>query len=308
MATSLGDGTVAVVDLRTKRLVETLPARDGAVAEGLAFLPGGRRLATGGIGASVTVWDLRSRTVVRQLRFSEPVGATAVSRDGTMVAVQRQTSGGRDSHVEVRDLRSGGTLYTHTIRFGLGGLSFSGDGRMLVASGCCRGGSVVNGWDARSGAQRFHRTIAQKATAFALAPDSRTLAVGTGDGHVIVLDARSGAQRGQATTVAGSEVQQIAVSPDGRLLAVSPHNGGATLWDLRSRSRLGDEFPVSPGVIPQVAFEPNGRLLLTEFGSNIEWPTDRPTLQSFACQIAGRDLARDDWKDLLPTRAYRPVC
>jgi class 3 adenylate cyclase/WD40 repeat protein len=308
MATSLGDGTVAVVDLRTKRLVETLPARDGAIAEGLAFLPGGRRLATGGIGASVTIWDLPSRTVVRRLRFSEPVWATAVSPAGTLVAVQRQASGGRDSHVEVRDLRSGETLYTHTIRFGLGGLSFSGDGRMLVASGCCRGGSVVAGWDARSGAQRFHRTIAQQATTFALAPDARTLAVGTGDGYVMVLDARSGEQRGPATKVAGSQVEQIAVSPDGQLLAVSPHNGGATLWDIRSRNRLGDEFPVSPGVIPQVAFEPNGRLLLSELGSNIEWPTDRPTLQRSACQIAGRDLDRGEWKDLLPTRPYRPVC
>jgi hypothetical protein len=49
MATSLGDGRVAVVDLESKRPVATLPAQDGEIAEGLAFLPGGHRLATGGI-------------------------------------------------------------------------------------------------------------------------------------------------------------------------------------------------------------------------------------------------------------------
>jgi WD40 repeat protein len=314
MATSLGDGNVAIVDLQRKRLVTTLPARDGDVAEGLAFLPGGRRLATGGVAGKVTIRDLPSRTVVRRLRFSEPVRATAVSPDGTLIAVQRQ-AGQRDSHVEVRDLRSGETLYTHTVRFGLSGLgavgvglTFSGDGRMLVASGCCRGGSAVTAWDARSGAQRFHRTIEQQATTFAISPDARTLAVGTEDGHVIVLDARSGRQRGAAMKVAGSSIVQIAVSPDGQLLAVVPINGGAMLWELRSRSRVGDEFPVSRGVVPAVAFEPDGRLLITEFGSNIEWPVDQPTLQRSACQIAGRDLNRDEWTDVLPNRPYRPAC
>ena len=152
-------------------------------------------------------------------------------------------------------------------------------------------------------------TVAQHATAFALSPDSQTLAVGTEDGNVILFDARSGERRGAPMKVAGSLISQIAISPDGQLLAVVPINGGAMLWDLRSRSRVGDEFPVSSsGVVPAVAFEPNGRLLITEFGSDIEWPVDRPTLQRFACQIAGRDLSREEWTDVLPNRPYRPVC
>ena len=109
--------------------------------------------------------------------------------------------------------------------------------------------------------------------------------------------------------VAGSLITQLAISPHAQLLAVVPINGGAMLWDLRSRSRVGDEFPVSSAaIIPAVAFEPDGRLLITEFGSNIEWPVDLPTLQRFACQLAGRDLTRDEWTDVLPNRPYRPVC
>ena len=57
-----------------------------------------------------------------------------------------------------------------------------------------------------------------------------------------------------------------------------------------------------------MAFEPGGRLLITELGSAIEWPLDRPTLQRFACQVAGRDLTREEWHDILPNRPYRPVC
>ena len=309
MATSLGDGTVAVVDLESKRPVASLPARDGAIADGLAFLPGGQRLATGGIAGTVTIWDLASQAPVDRLRFSEPVWATAVSPDGTLVAVQRHAHRARDSHVEVRDLRSGERLYTHTISSGqFAGLAFSGDGRTLVASGCCSGASTVAGWDARSGARLFRRTVAQQAITFAFSPNARTLAVGTETGHVMVIDAQTGDRRGAAMKVAESGVFQIAVSPDGQLVAVAPANGGVTLWDLRSRRRLGDEFPQPPDVIPQVAFEPNGRLLMTEKSRAIEWPVDRPTLQRAACEIAGRDLTRDEWAGILPNRPYRPVC
>jgi WD40 repeat protein len=216
---------------------------------------------------------------------------------------------GRDANVEVRDLRSDEPLYTRAVSSGFFvGPSFSGDGRALVASGCCSGASTVAGWDARSGAPLFRRTIAQGAITFAFLPDARALAVGTETGHLLVLDGRSGEQRGTATKVAGSGVAQIAMSPDGRLVAVSPMNGGVTVWDLRSRRRVGDEFPQPPDVIPQVAFEPDGQLLMTEAGRAIEWPLDRPTLQRRACEIAGRDLKRDEWANILPNRPYRPVC
>lgn len=65
---------------------------------------------------------------------------------------------------------------------------------------------------------------------------------------------------------------------------------------------------MSAGVTPAVAFEPSGRLLITELGSALEWPLDRPTLQHFACRVAGRELTRDEWKNLLPSRPYRRVC
>jgi WD40 repeat protein len=125
---------------------------------------------------------------------------------------------------------------------------------------------------------------------------------------VILFDARSGEQRGTPTKVAGSPVLQVAISPDGRLLAFAGIDGNATLWDLRSRSRVGDAFRSPRGVAPAVAFEPGGRLLITEFGRNIEWLVDLPTLRRFACQIAGRDLTRAEWAEVLPNRPYRPVC
>jgi WD40 repeat protein len=309
MAATRGNGTVALIDLRTKRPIATLPARNGPWAEAMAFTPDGRRLVTGGTAGTVTIWDVRSHAVVRRLRFSGPVAAVAVSPDGRRLAVQLETGKGRDYRVEVRELRSGATVTRHSLRFGVGlytvgQVEFTADGRVLVALDCCRGGSRAVGWDARSGVRLFD----VPATTFALSRDSRTLAAGTGDGRVRFFSAHSGRRRGPATKMAGGTIFQLAVSPDGRLLAVSAADTTATVWEIRSRTRVGDAFPVANGLVPQVAFEPSGRLLITELGSALEWPLDRATLQRFACQVAGRDLTREQWHEVLPNRSYQPVC
>jgi WD40 repeat protein len=307
MAVSLGDGRTALRDPRSGRFVDILPARDGSSPAVPAFVPGGRRLATGGDAGTVTIWDVPKRAIVQRLRYREPVVWVAVSPDGTLLAVQRQSPGAQDAHVEVRSLRTGRTIYTRTTRFGAGGLAFTGDGRELVASGCCVAGSaVMSSWDARSGAQRFRRGVKQNFPAFALSPRQGTVAVGTEDGRVLWWDARTGRSLGTPTKVAPSEANQLAFSPNGRLLAVS----GATvvLWDVDTRKRVGSGFPSVKAWIPGIAFEPNGRLLIFQVAATIEWPTDRPTLQRSACRIAGRDLTPQEWRDLLPNRPYRRVC
>ena len=272
-----------------------------------AFLPGGRRLATGGSDGTVTVWDVPTRTIVQRLRYAEPVMSVAVSPDGTLLAVQRQSPGAPDAHVEVRVLRTGRTIYTHTTRFGAGGLAFTGDGRVLVTSECCVGGAAVSGWDARSGALRFRRAVTRTVIRPSrISPRDGTLAVGTEDGRVLWWDARTGRSLRPPTKVTSSEVYQLAFSPDGRLLAVS--SDSVVLWDVDTRKPVGSGFPAVEGWIPGIAFEPNGRLLIFQVAATIEWPTDRPTLQRFACQIAGRDLTPEEWRDLLPNRPYRHVC
>lgn len=99
---------------------------------------------------------------------------------------------------------------------------------------------------------------------------------------------------------------QVAFSPDGRLLAVS--SGPVVRLDVATRKPVGSGFTAEKGWDPGIAFEPNDHLLIFGLTATTEWPTDLPTLQRSACQIAGRDLTPSEWRDLLPNRSYRHVC
>ena len=309
MATSHGDGSTALVDLRTKRHHRTLPARDGEVAGGISFSSDGRRLATGGTAASVTIWDTASGAVLDRLRYADPVWWTAISPDGRLLAAERQAQGAADSFVEVRELPSGRPLFSRRVRFGAGGLQFSHDSRVLFALGCCQKGSTVIAWDARSAPSCSRATRPQKPGRSRSRLTRGGCSSGPGRAPCSSWTRETGREREPAID---PDVPRTSPSPpvarDGRLLAAADWTGEATLWDLRTHERVGDHFPKVPGLVPQVAFEPNGRLLLTELGSASEWPVDRPTLQRFACRVAGRSLSRDEWRAVLPNQPYRRVC
>jgi WD40 repeat protein/class 3 adenylate cyclase len=308
MAEALDDGSVALVDLRAHRLVATLPARNGRQADALAFFPDGRTLASGGSNGHLTLWDLKTRSVTRTLRFPDRVWWVAVSRNGKLLAVQTEAGKSSDSRVEVRDVASGAVLYRHVVRFGHRGLEFRPDGQQLAALGCCERGSTIEVWDARSGAKLYNPKLEGHATAIAFSPDGRLLGAGTDDGSVVLLNADTGTQLGSPLKVATAPVDPISFSPDGRLLVATSADQTSTLWDLESRKRLGTSFAVEAGSVPVVRFTSNGDLVIDNLADTAVWPTGLSAWERFACQVAGRELTRAEWTDLLPNRPYQHVC
>ncbi len=308
MATDQGDGTVAIVDLRTLRLTRTLPALDGSTAAAISFMPDGRTLVTGGINGRVTFWDVGRGRVERTLRLPAPVWWTGASRDGKLLAVQTGPLDGADNRVEVVQLPAGEVLQSHALQYGPSGVEFSPDGRELVSLGCCwtGSGSTLVAWDAHTGRQLFS-SGSLDAESFDFSPDSRLLGVGTGDGRFVALDARTGKPTASIQVGAG-EISNVSFSPDGRSFAVASNDHTASVWDVRSGMRLGNAFGPYPGTIPSVLFEHNGRLLINLLSNGIEWPMDVGTWERFACQAAGRDLTGAEWHDVLPDRGYEPVC
>ncbi|MCW2994940.1 MAG: putative repeat protein [Conexibacter sp.] len=317
-ATLEEDGSFAVFDSAHLRRERLLPARDetaglepsvdsGTSGEA-AFLPDGR-LATGGSAGTVSIRDVATGAVTQQLTYPGPIWAVAAGPDGKRLAVQWEAPGGHDSHVEVRALPSGRTLYTRTVRFGPGIVFFARGGRALISSGCCNGGSTVVSWNAASGARRFTSTLAEPITSVSIPADRRSMLVGTQGGHVLLLSTRTGRQLGPLTKVSATPAQAVALAPDGKSFVVGARDGTTTLWDTRTRTRLGDQFPVAPGIIPEVTFMPDGRLLVgDEAETSSVWPLGLPTLRRFACRVAGRTLTRAEWAALLPGRRYERVC
>jgi WD40 repeat protein len=308
MAESLADGTVGLADLQRLRAAGTLPARNGPLVDSLAFLPDGRTLATGGANGTVTLWDVRKRAVARTLRLHGRVWWAAASPDGKLLALQTQAPGRSGSRVEVRDLRSGNVLYRRVVPNGKGGLQFSADGRLLAALGCCDRGSTIRVWAARSGAELFSPRVDGHALSIAFSPDGRLLAAGTEDGKVAFWDAGDGSRVGASVEVATGGIETLSFSPGGRLFAASSNDGTATIWDARTRKRLADAFPVEEASIPAARFLAGGDLVIENVAKTSRWPLEPRAWVRFACRVAGRDLSRDEWGDLLAGRAYRRVC
>jgi WD40 repeat protein len=261
----------------------------------------------GGAHGHVTLWDVRDRTVLRTLRFPDPVWRVAISRDGRLLAVQIQAPNSRASHVRVLDADSGRVRYARRVRYGHGGLEFSPDGRRLAALGCCEPGSTIEVWDARSGKPSFRPALSVDATSIAFSPDG-TLGAGTGKGKLVRWDVHDGTPVGAPLQIAASPLDPISFSADGRLLVASALDGTQTLWDLRARRRLGKSFPARSGGDAAAHFTPDGKVVIEYLGEGAIWPTDPRVWQRYACQVAGRDLTRAEWRDVLPERDYRRVC
>ena len=308
MAESLAHGQVGLVDLRTQRLVGTLPARNGTDSDALAFFPDGKTLATGGRNGNVTLWDVRTRSVVRTLRFPDRIWWVAVSPDGELLAIQSRAEGSSSSRVEVLDLSSGRVLYRHVIANGKGGLSFSPDGQELAGLGCCAPNSTIQVWAARSGAKLFSPHVDGHATSIAFSPDGHVFAAGSEDGKVVLWDAHDGSPLGSPLQVATGAIDPVSFSPDGRMFVASSADQTATLWDVKARKRLANPFAIDVGSIPVARFTPAGDLVIDNLTDTALWPTDVQRWVRFACQVAGRDLTPAEWHDLLPHRSYRHVC
>jgi WD40 repeat protein len=308
MATDQADGSVALIDLYTLRLTATLPARNGPYAPALALFPDGRTLVTGGLAGRLTLWDTHSHAMTRTVRIGTPVMAVDVSQNGRLIAVQTQAQGSQGSVVQVRPAAGGRPLWHAQVPDGASGVYFSPDGREVAALGCCTAKSTVAAWDARSGRQLYNRRLSNHATAIAFSPDSRILGVGTENGHVLLWSSRRGAPASAPLHVASASIAALSFSPDGRQLAVSSTDESTTLWNIGSRKQVGDSFPSRPLVITVPVFERNGRLLIEYLADAAQWPMNVGAWERYACQVAGRNLTRAEWRDVLPNHPYTRVC
>jgi WD40 repeat protein len=118
--------------LEEKQEARLIHARVPGPSLNVAFSPDGRRLATGGEGNTVKIWDLQNGLELQTLRgHSGEVYTLAFSPDeeGRWVA-----SAGEDSAVKIWDSHTGKLVRSFRGHTGLvSSVAFSPDGRLLVS-------------------------------------------------------------------------------------------------------------------------------------------------------------------------------
>jgi hypothetical protein len=115
-------------------------------------------------------------------------------------------------------------------------------------------------------------------------------------------------QLGAPVTVAASNVLGISFSADGKLLVASTFDGSTILVDLASRQPLGNSFAIEGGAITAPLFSSKGDLLINYVGTATDWPINLGAWESYACQVAGRDITPQEWANVLPHRPYEHAC
>jgi WD40 repeat protein len=203
---------------------------------------------------TVRLWDVTNGTQLRALEgHTGWIRSLAFTADGKTLA-----SGSTDNTIKLWDVASGTLLRTLTGHTDfLGGIGFSPDGTRLASAS--RDGSVRM-WDVASGTQRsgFSFTMPADpnanpaapfwATGLSFSPDGNTLAVGSTDRNIYMLNAETGSELRKLQGHTGWVVLRgLSFSPDGTSVASSGLDGTIRVWNAETgaeRTRIDNGLEV----------------------------------------------------------------
>ncbi|WP_275561256.1 protein kinase [Streptomyces sp. 5-6(2022)] len=260
------------------------PTGRSKTAEGLAFSPDGKTLATGNSEGRVRLWNVADRKPRATFTGRDSVGnqgfptrEVTFSPDGKLLAATNMN--GWLTMWDVAEHRQ--------IRF-LDGVdsgekvAFSPDGK-LFASGSGPGSVFLRDINSRKDEPLAYYNQEAKVTGVAFSPDGRTLASAGDDSgsnltpkHSVRLwdvahrDPEPYGQHDPRVTISPVQgVLSLAFSPDGTTLATGSYDRKVRLWDAktgRQRATLGDSLVASE--VNHLAFSPDSKTLAvpSEYG------------------------------------------
>jgi RNA polymerase sigma factor (sigma-70 family) len=266
----------------------------------LAFSPDGKTIATSGDDdRTVRFWDLATGKELPPL--GENGRALAYSPDGRALALEgwdRPGTKGAKPVVRLFDIAARKELRRlRGLAGGIGALTFSRDGKVLVAGG---GDGLIRCWETASGKELGVLAGHQDAvTSLALSPDGKTLASGSRD-RTVRLWAMATGKPLHACPGHQGEVCAVALSPDGKTVISAGWDKTIRLWDLASRKevrRLADQAPVRC-----LALAPDGKVLASR-----SWSLSGEGAMLRLWDVAtGKERQRFSVENVAPTIAFSP--
>jgi WD40 repeat protein/DNA-binding SARP family transcriptional activator/energy-coupling factor transporter ATP-binding protein EcfA2 len=142
-------------------------------------------------------------------------------------------------------------------------------------------------------------------------PDGDRVAVGVATGRLYVFDVTTGRQIHGAARVHHDMVQHVEWLPDGKTVVSTGSDSMVTLYDAE-RGLVRATMPAASQRGPAHTY------LLSWTGETVSavsgerpgraYPLAAEKWLEHACEVAGRDLTRDEWSSYLPERPYRRTC
>jgi len=316
-------GIFSTSTLKRKALID-IPAKAGNAIDILAWSPRAPLVAAASSDGSLGLWNVAGKPrLVRTLRVRgiqaqhQPVFASqlAFTPDGTRLLEGGFENTSKTTYAGVADMWrvSDGTLLwsENHPNWSTDQVAVSDDGRTVALSQLLP--SNVNDTqiaDARTGA--VEATVRPLGDAIALGfSHDGILETGTYKGIVQSWSVRTGKEIGRPLLATPAPVSSIAFEPRTDIFATGGGSGGfVKLWDAETLQQIGSAFPGSPGRWASVAFTPDGSRLVTIYddGRGAVWPVSLAAWKAHACQVAGRNLTREEWSRFVTGRPYAKVC
>jgi WD40 repeat protein len=298
-----------VVSQRDWSPVWTVPGRGETYSA--AFSPNGSLLALGDRTGVLKVWDVRAKRQVSPLlgdRGPDSVWSVAFSPDGRYLAAIGRLEWLRVWRVGSWKLVAVRSDAQDDALPGFDVVMFTPENDLLTV-----GGDIAV-WPLEGDRLGRPVRIADVLSDYAaLAPNGRTLALGTDqDSQVRLFDLRT-KRLDEPLSGHTDGVDSLAFSPDGRILATaSAFDDTIRLWDVASGRALGNALRSDVGSPLAVAFTADNRFV-SAHGAVVEWDPIlwRGTLEQFRerlCPAAGRNLRPEEWARFLPGRPYAKTC
>ena len=267
-ARAIENGVTEVWDLNTQENILTIGNDTRPRDSTLAFTHNGKRLATGNMDGSISIWDLANRKELLTIfGHSNPVTTISFNPDGTLLA---SAGGGRT--VKIWDATSGEELLTISGHINeVRAADFSPSGAFLATAGYDH---LVKIWDVEAslnnhtGKELFtlvgHQLLINDLD---FSPDETHLASVSEDSTLRIWDITPGSNSEGGVMINGegpgpSFSVSLSLDSDGTRLAAANSDNVPKIWDTTTGYLL-QELSGHNGKVEVIEFSPDGEYVVT---------------------------------------------